>query len=253
MLTNYEKRLIGLSIILIGVLSVFAHAQDKPGKGIGGPSRLPSARPSIPMIRVKGRPVMADFPGFTGGRGVGSKVGSPPAALPPDKRVSMLRESGIDVRPESAPREFRLSPRGPYVSSSAYLFFKGETEFNASGDSLLISIAAPVPVPRVNIPGLGDWNWASGGPQPDPPGFVGVLVRMDPRSRYLIDFSVSSDVANVYGMTVTGAEGSGTFSHEAGGKHVLVGLESADGGYVRINFSAQSSFTFHNVVVTKLD
>ena len=253
MLTNFKKRLVGLSLILIVFLCAFAYAQDKAGKGIGDRSRPSSARPAIPLIRVKGRPSIADFPGFIGIRGVGSKVGSPPAAISPDKRVSMLRESGIDVRPESAPREFRLSPREPYASSSAYLFFKGETEFNASGDSLLINIAAATPVPRVTIPGLGDWNWASGGPQPDPPGFVGVLVRMDPRSRYFVDFSVSSNVANVYGMTVSGADGSGNFSKEAGGQHVLVGLESAEGGYVRINFSAQSSFTFHSVVVTKLD
>lgn len=243
---------VSLSVLIL-CLSVIAVAQDKPGKGIGGPSRLPAARPAIPMVRVKGRPAMADFPGFIGGSRSNIKVTSPPAALSPDSRARMLSESGIDVRPQSAPREFRLSPREPYASSSAYLFFKGETEFNASGDSLLISIAPVVPAPRVTVPGLGDWNWASGGPQPDPPGFVGVLVRMDPRSRFLVDFSVSSDVANIYNMTATGADGSGSFSKDAGGQHVLVGLDSTEGGYVRINFSARSSFTFHNVVVTKLD
>lgn len=241
-----------VAILFSGIAAVTVFAQSRPGKGIGPGSRPPvGIRPSIPFVRVKPQPAMADFPGFTGGR-VGSGIASPPAALSPDKRSSMLRESGIEVRPGSAPGEFRLSPREPYVSSSAYLFFKGDTEFNASGDSLVISIKQPVRIPGP-ILGLGESGWVTAGPQPDPPGFVGVLVRMDPRSRYLVDFSVSSSVANNYNMTVTGAGGSGTFNREAGGQHVLVGLESAEGGYVRINFSASISFTFHNVVVTKLD
>jgi hypothetical protein len=195
---------------------------------------------------------MADFPDFRGGRRAGASVTSAPAALTPDKRLRLLKESGIDVRPQSAPLEFHLSPREPYASSSAYLFFQGETEFNASGNSLFIRMRGYVPSPRVVVPGLGDWEWASGGPQPDPPGFVGVLVRMDPRSRYLADFSVSANAANIYQMTVSGADGSGTFNQDAGGQHILLGLEATEGGYVRINLSAQGSFTFHNVVVTKL-
>jgi hypothetical protein len=153
--------------------------------------------------------------------------------------------------PRSAPNQFRLSPREPYVSSSAYLFFSGETEFNASGDSLVLHIERNLPGPVPRIPGLGPiGGWDSAGPQPDPP-IVGVLIRMDPRSQYVADFSVSSDAATTYRLSATGAEGSGSFPKAAGGQHVMIVLDSSEGGYVRLSFWADRSFTFHNVVLSK--
>jgi hypothetical protein len=259
MITNALHRL-GQFIIAVtlvgGLLFACVQAQDKrvPGAkgGLGQPAK---GRGTIPLVRVKARPAMGELPGFAGrsGRRSLARPTSPPAALSSDLRMRLLRESGIDFTPPNAPHEFRLSPRQPYVSSSAYLFFSGEVEFNASGDSLLLSIEETVPIPAPSIPGLGESGWASGGPQPDPPGIVGVLVRMEPRSRYLADFSVSANAVTNYHLTVTGAEGSGNFAREAGGQHVLVALDSPEGGYVRINFSSGRSFTFHSVVITKLD
>ena len=250
---NLRIRSFTAAIFLTGSLLIVAEAQNKSGPGVGDAGRPPGTRPSIPLVRVKGQPAMNDFPGFGGSRS-GARVASPPAVLSPDQRTRLLRESGVDVRPESTPREFRLSPRAPYASSSAYLYFQGNVEFNASGDSLLLHIVERgLPSPRIVIPGIGETRWDSAGPQPDPPGFVGLLVRMDPRSRYLADFSVSADRDNNYQLTATGAEGTGNFGRAAGGQHLLVALESTDGGYVRIALTATSAFTFHNVVVTKLD
>jgi hypothetical protein len=244
-------------VILVAAFMVgYAQAQDKRVPG-------PKARPgqpakglgTIPLVRVKTRAAMGDLPGFAkrSGRQPVSRPTLPPSALSQDVRVSMLRESGIDVRPVSAPREFRLSPRQPYVSSSAYLFFNGDAEFNASSDSLLMHIEETPAIPAPRIPGFGESGWASGGPQPDPPAIVGVLIRMDPRSRYMADFSVSAETPTNYHLTVTGAEGSGDFARDAGGRHIVVVLESTEEGYARINFWGDRSYTFHNVVVTKLD
>ncbi|HEY8224993.1 MAG TPA: hypothetical protein VIG25_06940, partial [Pyrinomonadaceae bacterium] len=153
--------------------------------------------------------------------------------------------------PPSTPDEFRLSPRQPYTSSVAYLFFSGNTEFNASSDTLLLYNDEVVgPEPR--FPSFPYSDWVSAGPQPDPPAVVSVLVRMEARSRYLADFSVSSDGAATYQVTVTGAEGAGTFSRESGGQHILVALEASTTGYVRINLSASRTVVFHNVVVTRI-
>lgn len=234
-----------VSMLLSGVFLIAAQAQ--PGK-----------KREIPLIRVTPRTTVGELPRLPGPSSKRRITGDarlllPPKAYSAGDRAKLLRDSGITVTHVSAPDEFRLSPRQPYISSSAYLYFCGEVEFNAAGDSLLLFVDYTPPVPAPRIPLLGDWGWAAGGPQPDPPGVVGVLVRMQPRARYLADFSVSSDSAINYGLTVTGASGSGTFPLEAGGQHVLVALESSSGGYVRLNFSASRSFTFHSVVVTRLD
>jgi len=76
---------------------------------------------------------------------------------------------------------------------------------------------------------------------------------MDPRSRYLADFSVSAEAPTNYHLTVSGAEGSGDFSRDAGGQHVAVVIESTEGSAAQIHLWCSRSFTFHNVVVTKLD
>ena len=234
-----------VSMLLSGVFLIAAQSQS-------------SKKREIPLVRVTPHASVGELPRLRGpssSRGFtrDARLLLPPKAYSAGDRAKLLRDSGIAVTNVSAPDEFKLSPRQPYISSSAYLYFSGEVEFNAFVDSLLVQVDYVPPVPTPRITGLGEWGWASGGPQPDPPGLVGVLVRMEPRTRYLADFSVSSDAATNYGLTVTGASGSGTFPFEAGGQHVLVALESSSGGYVRLNFSANRSFLFHNVLVTKLD
>jgi hypothetical protein len=214
-------------------------------------------RLTIPLVRVTTRPTVGDLSRLPGGSSrratrLDVRVPPAPAPLPLGDKVKLLRENGINVTPPSTPNEFRLSPRAPYVSASAYLFFSGDVEFNASADSLSLEIQTSLTIPRPHLPGLGEIGWTSGGPQPDPPAVLGVLVRMEAHRTYLADFSVSSDAATSYQLTVTGASGSGTFPKEAGGQHVLVALHAHEPGYVRINFSASRSFTFHNVVVTKI-
>jgi hypothetical protein len=235
--------LVVVSMLLTGVFIVTA--QSQPGK-----------KRQIPLIRVTPRTSVADLPRLPGPSSKRRITGDarllvPPKAYNSGEKAKLLRDSGITVTNVSAPDEFRLSPRQPFISSSAYLYFSGEVEFNAAGDSLLLHVdyTPPIPGPRINL--LGDWNWASGGPQPDPPGVVGVLVRMEAHRTYVADFSVSSEAATNYQLTITGASGSGNFPTEGGGQHVLVAFHAHEPGYVRINFSANSSFTFHNVAVTK--
>jgi hypothetical protein len=221
-----------------------------PGKE--GTARNVKTR-AIPLVIVRPLPGLADFGGYTGGL-TGRTFGrtTPPSTLSPEARNRMLRESGYDFSPPSLPREFRLSPSEPIVSSSAYLFFTGKAEFNAANNTLYMELPASYPA-RFGLPGFPEWGSASGGPQPDPPGIVGVLVRMEPRSHYIVDFSASADRATAYYVTVTGVEGSGRFERGAGAQHVMAVLESNAGGYVRIGFWSNDSFSFHNVVVTKVD
>ncbi|HKR61595.1 MAG TPA: hypothetical protein VJS64_18050 [Pyrinomonadaceae bacterium] len=221
-----------------------------PGKE--GAARNVKTR-SIPFVVVRPLPSLTDFPGYTGGlEGRGFRRTAPPGALSSDARSRMLRDAGYDFAPPSMPREIRLSPSNPIVSSSAYLFFSGKAEFNAVSDTLFMDVPQSV-IPGFSFPGSPQWGEASGGPQPDPPGIVGVLLRMEPRSRYLADFSASSEQAQAYYVTVTGVEGSGRFERGSGAQHVLAVLESNAGGYVRIGFFGYKAFSFHNVVVTKLD
>jgi hypothetical protein len=236
----------------VSINCVSAQDKAKPVEKVG-PQRPVKDRAAIPLVRVQPRPIAGDFPGFPERRSPLRTI-TAPSALSSSQRESLLRESGFDLRPVSAPAEFRLSPRQPYVSSSAYLFFSGNTEFNAAADSLLLHIETRLPSPAPRIPGFGPiGGWDSASPVADPPTIVGVLVRVDPRSRYVADFSVSSDAANTYRLTATGAGGSGNFPKEAGGQHVIVVLDSSEGGYVVLNFWAERSFTFHNVLVTKFD
>jgi hypothetical protein len=247
------KILITLSLCGFGV--VYTDAQDKraPGKGDGSQATL-KTRGTIPLVRVRPQPSISNVLGLgISGRRAVSHPSAGPTALSPEVRVKLLRESGIEITDISAPREFRLSPRQPYVSSSAYLFCQGDVEFNASADSMLLRLPPPQPTPQNTGFSFSLSGWQVGNRQPDPQGFIGVLVRMERGSRYLADFSVSSGISTIYQVTVSGAEGSGNFPKEAGGQHVLMGLESAEGGYTIIKFSARYPFTFHNVVVTKLD
>jgi hypothetical protein len=224
---------------------------------LGGfaPAQSKKPRLTIPNVRVTTRPTLGDLsllPGGTSRRATRLDVRVPPAPapLPLGDKVKLLRENGINVTPASTPNEFRLSPRAPYISSSAYLFFSGDVEFNASADSLSLRIESTLPIPSPRFPGLGEIVWTSA--EPNPPGFVGVLVRMEAHRTYLADFSVSSEAGTNYQLTITGASGSGSYPMEGGGQHVMVAFHAHEPGYVRINFSAVSSFTFHNVVVTKI-
>jgi len=214
--------------------------------------RSVKTRGAIPLVVVRPLPSLADVPGYRGLGGRGLRSTTPPGALSPDTRSRMLRDSGYDFTPPRLPREVRLSPSDPIESSSAYLFFTGDAEFHSASDTLNIRVRESV-VPRFSVPFFPDWGSASGGPQPDPPGIVGVLVRMEPRSRYLADFSASSEQSTAYHVTVTGVEGSGRFERGSGAQHVLAVLESNEGGYVRIGFWGDHSFSFHSVTITKLD
>lgn len=243
---------IGFALVA-GVCLSNAAAQSKTlPLGKDAPGRNIKTR-AIPLVVVRPLPTLADIPGFGGAlEGRGFRRTTPPAALSPDVRTRMLRDSGFDFKPGPLPREVRLSPHDPIASSSAYLFFRGDVEYNAASDSLFLNIVES-PFPRFGIPGLPDWGSASGGPQPDPPGIVGVLLRLEPRARYLADFTASSDQATSYHVTVTGVEGSGRFERAAGTQHVLAVLESNEGGYARIGFWCGRSFTFHNVVISRID
>ena len=243
------------TLLLVAALPASAQTPKRPGEKVQ-PKAGTKAETGIPRFRVSARPTeLSALEGTPFRRATSGDVRLAPPALNGDARTRMLRESGIEIRPASAPSEFRLSPQKPYVSSSAYLFFNSGIQFNAADDSLVLRSV----VPTVGIP---DWRWPGRGESESAlPSILGVLIRMDPGSRYLADFSVSSESPTTYELTVTGGEGAGTFPREAGAHHVLALLQSESGGYVRLNlwgkrtsvFTSGNTFTFHNVVVAKLD
>jgi hypothetical protein len=250
------SRIGGLTGLLL-VTSLSGFAQTPKGKGDKTPSSAgDKAAPGIPTFRVTSRLTESAALAGTPARKVATSGAGPlvaPPALTPDSRTRLLRESGIAVGPVSAPAEFRLSPQRPYVSSSAYLFFNSALEFNAADDSLVMRAVAT----RLDIP-----DWTGAGTRVQNPSILGVLIRMDPGSRYIADFSLSSDHTTTYEISVTGAEGTGTFLRERGAHHVFALLQSTAGGYARLNLWGRATafgaelplkFTFHNVVVTKLD
>jgi hypothetical protein len=231
------------------------HAQDKPAPAKKAEVSK-AAKAKIPIVRVTPRIAINELPNLmkASKRPVNRDVSLLPAPPPltADARVKLLEDSGITVSIPSAPDDFRLSPRQPYASSVAYLLFSGEVEFNPSSDTLLARRDEALPIPTPRFPGFPDSSWGSAGPQPDPPAIVGVLMRMEAGSRYLADFSVSSDAAIAYQVNVTGAEGTGSFTRESGGQHVLVALEASRTGYVSINISAGRTLIFHNVVLSRI-
>lgn len=247
-------------VLMVGVSMSTVQAQDKSPAGDKRPP-LAGAKleKSIPTFRVSPRPTELSALEGTPSRRFATGDARPlvpPPALTTDARRRLLRDSGISVGAASAPREFRLSPQKPYVSSSAYLFFNGGIEFNAADDSLVMKVVAPA----ITFP---DWRGIGGGfTPPEVSSILGVLIRMDAGGRYLADFSLTSDVGITYELSVTGADGAGTFSREAGAHHVFAVLEASAAGYVRLNLwgrrsptlsGTTSTFTFHNVVVSKLN
>jgi hypothetical protein len=247
----------GLTILLL-VPSLLASAQaPKGGDKKNPPSAATKVETAIPRFRVRPRATeLSALEGTLSRTAVGGDdrpLVAPPA-LNGEARSRLLRESGFDVGVRSAPREFRLSPQKPYVSSSAYLFFSAGLEFNAADDSLVMrSVVTSLTIP--------DWTGV-GARSSNPYSILGVLIRMDAGSQYLVDFSVSSETSTIYELTVTGAEGAGTFRRERGAHHVVALLGSDAAGYARLNFwgrrvptlsDSPATFTFHNVVVTKLD
>jgi hypothetical protein len=219
----------------------------------------PKPRIIIPLVRVTPQQSAAQLLKRRDSqrKPINNRVGltPPPPGISSDEINVLLSANGIrsdrrKITPEGVPDNFRLSPRQPYLSSSAYLWLSGEVEFNAQSDSVVLNVETPpgIYVPAVKLPGLG---WVDAGPQPDPPAILGTLLRLE-RGQYLVDFSVSCDVSATYNVTVTGASGAGYFPKDAGGNHVLVVMEATADGYVRVQFSADHSFTFHHVLVRKL-
>jgi hypothetical protein len=248
------------ALLFVECLVVLAQTPKRPGEKVP-PSAGTKAEKAIPRFRVSPRPTeLSALEGTLSRRGASGDA-RPLVAPPPlnaDARTRLLRESGFEIGPASAPREFRLSPQKPYVSSSAYLFFSSGLEFNAADDSLVMKCVVEGPgIPHIPL-------WPRGGTTSSAPthSILGVLIRMDTGSRYFVDFSVSSESSTDYELTITGAEGAGTFRREPGTTHVFAVLESTAGGYARLNFwgrhrptlaGSTGTFTFHNVVVAKMD